>query len=456
MTNVSRQLSEHVAAVRFEGLGGAGVAAAKRATLDTIGAMLAGSAAEGVHTVVGLATAWGGVGEAKVIGEDRRLPAPLAAWCNGVMARALEIDDCVDFLPIHPSASAVPALLALAEARGGLSGRDFITALAVGQDLIIRLGLATRVNAVQSGRYNLFQIFGLTAAAARALGFGADQTQNALGIAYAFANGEGQSALDGALSLRLQQGNVAQAALVSALLAERGFTGSKDFLLGRMGFFRAFEPDPNLEPLTKDLGTYFWGEQLSIKPFSACRCCHPAIGLALGYRAEVAGRVDTVRKVRVRVCPGVHSLVGAQLDDAPDPQSSTAAQFSLPYTVAAALVRGDFFLEQLRPDDIGDPTIRGLARRVEVISDPGLNTDFVLGRTVLEIEADGHGLVTLEQEKPLGNPANPLTLEACTSKVRKCAAAASRPPKVADLEAVIDAVLHIEDVPDVSVVSARL
>src|SRR5512135_2011881 len=141
MDNISKGLGEYIAGARFEDLSAEAVAAAKRSTLDTLGAMLAGSTAPGIDTVVRLAKGWGGVPEAHVVGFGTHLPAPLAAWCNGTMARALEIDDCVDFLPVHPSASAVPALLTLAELRPGLSGQDYLIALAVGQDVKIRMGL---------------------------------------------------------------------------------------------------------------------------------------------------------------------------------------------------------------------------------------------------------------------------------------------------------------------------
>jgi 2-methylcitrate dehydratase PrpD len=461
---LSRRLAEHVAGVRFEDLGAGAVDNAKRATLDTIGAMLAGTSVPAVGAVIELAAGWGGKAEARVVGQDLRLPAPLAAWCNGVLARVLEIDDCIDDQPVHPSASAVPLLLALAEARGGLPGRDFITALALAQDLIIRLGRATRVNAMISGRYNLFKIFGPTAAAARVLGLDVEQTQHALGIAYASVQGEGQSALDGAFALPLQQGNVAQAALVAALLAERGSTGSEDFLFGRMGFFNAFEPDPIMAPLTEGLGEYFLGEELSVKPYSACRCCHPALELVQRYRAEQGlgpkglgpkGN-EPIAGATVTVNPGVHGLVGAHIEDMADPYSTTAAQFSLPFNVAATLIRGDFFLEELAPEVIADSAIRALSKRIEVVAEDSMNTDTVLGRTRLEITARGQAPVTLDAEFPLGNPANPLSFADCGDKLRKCAAFAARPPGGAAIDGLIESVAELESASDVSHLLAGL
>lgn len=455
MQDISRQIAEYVTQVRFEDLGPAAVDNAKRATLDTIGAMLAGSGVAGVAEVIDMAKGWGGKAEARVLTFGGSLPAPLAAWCNGIMARVLEIDDCVDFLPIHPSASAVPALLAVAEMQGGLSGRDFITALAVGQDLIVRLGLGTKVNAMESGRYNLFKVFGPTAAVARAMALPVDQTHNALGIAYAFAAGEGQSALDGAFSLPLQQGNTAQAAIVSALLARQGRTGAKDYLFGRMGFFNAFEPDPKIEPMLDRLGRYFHGEQLSVKPFSACRCCHPALQLTLQYRDRF-GADAPLKAIKATVNPGVHALVGAHIDDMADPRSPTAAQFSMPFAVAAALRRGDFFLKELDHAVIADAGIRELARRVEVVPDAAMNTDFVLGRIAMEFEHQDGTVHSFETALPLGNPTNPLSFEACADKVRKCADYAARKPDPGALEALIDAAMTLEAAGDVSSLTERL
>jgi len=452
---ISAQLAKNVAEIRFEDLSDAAIESARRATLDTVGCILAGSSVKSVKPVVELATGWGGTKESRVLGFSSKLPAPLAAWCNGTMGRVLEIDDCTDFQPIHPSASAVPALLSIAEARGGVSGKDFLTAIAVAQDLIIRLGLAVRVNAMVSGRYNLFKIFAPVAAVARGLKLDVEQTHNALGIAYSYACGEGQSAPEGASSLALQQGIVAQSAIVATLLAEKGNSGSKEFLFGRAGYFNAFEPDPVMEPLTDRLGTHFFGEEISTKPYAACRCCHESIELAQRFFREAGGPVPVVG-ARLFVAPNIKDFVGDQIENATDSFSPTAAQFCLPFTVAATLTRGDFFLRELQPDVIGDKNIRALANRIEVISDPELLTDFVLGRTTLEIELEGREPVRLDTELPLGNPSKPMSFDDCVEKVQKCAAFSIEPPESEDLSRFITRVGQLEDLDDVACLTEGL
>ncbi len=455
MDKVSAQLAKNVAEIQFEDLPVAAIESARRATLDTIACTLAGSSLESVKPVVELATGWGGKSESRIIGFSRKLPAPLAAWCNGMMARVLEIDDCTDFRPIHPSASAVPALLSIAEARGGISGKEFLTAIAIAQDLIIRMGLAVRVDAMASGRYNLFKIFAPAAAVARGLKLSVEQTHNALGMAYAYACGEGQSAPEGASSLPLQQGIVAQSAIVATLLAEKGNTGSKDFLFGRAGYFNAFEPDPVIEPLTDRLGTHFLGEDISIKPYAACRCCHEAIELAQTFFRAAHNPVPVV-SARLFVAPNIKDFVGNQIDNASNPFSPTAAQFSLPFTVAATLTRGDFFLRELQPDVIGDPDIRALANRVEVISDPELLTDFVLGRTILEVKAEGCKPVRLETDLPPGNPSKPMSLDDCMGKAQKCATFSMNPPEPTNLARFFSRIRQLEELDDVACLTQGL
>lgn len=456
MGDTCSRLASSVSRVKFEDLSPEAVASAKRSTLDTLGAMVAGSGALGTDTVVNLARSWGGAEQASLVGYGDRLPAPLAALCNGTMARALEIDDCVDFLPVHPSASAVPALLALSELKKGLSGKDFLTALAVGQDLIIRMGLAVRQNAMQSGRNNMFKIFGPTAALARAMEFGPKETQNALGISFSFAVGDGQCALDGALSLGLQQGIVAQGALLSVLLSSEGFTGARDFLLGRYGYLRAFEPDPRLEYLTQDLGKTFYGEKISIKPFSACRATHPSIELALQFREEAKFDIHSIKRIRVWTCPEVHQLVGSPQEVKIKPDSMPSARFSLQFTVAAALIRGDVFLKEIEPESIRDTEILGLAKKVSVEPDPALRTDFVLGKTVIEIETEDQPSLKKEIELPLGNPSRPLGYDACAAKFLKCARYAVRPSEKSRLEELIAVVSRLEEIPDVSMLVSYL
>lgn len=446
--SLEQTLCEHAATVDYSQIGEASMAAARRATLDTVGCMIAASCAPGIELLVEMAREWGGKGEATVIGHGFKAPAPMVAWLNASMARALEIDDCTDFLPLHPSAGLVPALLAVAQTRPPLSGREFLTALAIGQDLIIRFGSATRLDGMQSGRYNLFKIFAIVAATARAIHLDALRTRHAMGIAYSLACGEGQSAVEGALTFRTHEGNAAQAAIVATMMAERGFTGPLDFLMGPMGFFTSFEPESTVGKIAEGLGDDFRGEALSFKPFASCRCTHTAIGLLLGHRHDID--VARLQSIRITVAPAVHKLVGTPLPLDREPLTQAAAQFSLAYTAAAALASGDVFLDQFTPQALARSDVIGLARRVIVHADDAMHDPgYVLGRTRIDLLFEGGTSMRLEGSEPPGNPRNQVSEEQVQRKFRKCAESAKNRLAEGAIHAWIDRVLALETVSDV-------
>jgi 2-methylcitrate dehydratase PrpD len=451
----SRRLAAHVSATGFDHLTDTAIQVAKRSTLDTFGAMLAGSSAPGIDTVVAMARGWGGNPEATIFGHNLRLPAPMAAWCNGSMARALEVDDCVDFLPVHPSASCVPALMALAELRGGMSGRDFLTALAVGQDVIIRMGLTVRKNAMQSGRNNRFKIFGPAAAIANAMGQDVDKTLHTLGISFSHAVGDGQCAIDGALSLRLQQGIVAQGALLSGLLSEQGYTGARDFLTGPYGYLTAFEPDPRLEYL-ENPGERFWGEEISIKPYATCRATHAGIDLALDWRAKAHGKHLEFSQIKIEVSPEVDNLVGSPREKHLRPASPAAAQFSMLYAVAAALVRGRVSIEEIQPSSFTDKIILDIAERISVSANAEMRTDKVVGCTKFVIEEPGGKKTTIESADPSGSATRPISFDKCAEKFSVMAANTIKPLLDNQKDEIVELVSRLETLDDVSALATRL
>ena len=134
------------------------------------------------------------------------------------------------------------------------------------------------------------------------------------------------------------------------------------------------------------------------------------------------------------------------------PGSVPAAQFSIQFTVAAALTRGDVFLRELEPDSLKDKEILDLARRVYVEPDQSLRTESVLGRTVMEIELEGQASLKGEIEMPLGSPSRPLTDDACAEKFLKSASASVNPPDRSKLEALIELVSHLEESKDITAI----
>ncbi len=348
--------------------------AAKMSILDTLGVLIAGSTADGCKAVVDLVTEWGGKPEATVLVHGGKVPAPHAGLANGVMARARDLGTTHERALVHAGEYVMPPALAIAERRGGVSGKEFMTAMALGEDLMFRLGLSvnTKAPCTVSGRYDIFRIFAPTAVAAKLLGLDHETMWMAMGIAYTQACGEMQSNYDGALTVRLQQGLVVEASIKSALLAQRGLTGPHNILQGRGGFYRIFEPLHDLEVLTKDLGKRFEGVTAAYKAYPCCTGTHSAINATLDLVIENDIRAEDVETVRVGVNRTCESVVCLPRETRVAPQTVVHAQFSIPYTVATAVVTRDVFLDDFTPESITRPEVLDLARRVETVVDPDI------------------------------------------------------------------------------------
>src|SRR5512142_1682403 len=140
MPSASETIAAFAADARFEALPAAVVAKMKLHVLDLLGVALAASSMDFAPAVASVAQDMGGPPEATAIGLRARLPAPWAALVNGTLAHGLDYDDTHAESVVHVSAATVPAALAACEAADG-DGPSFLTALALGMELSIRLGL---------------------------------------------------------------------------------------------------------------------------------------------------------------------------------------------------------------------------------------------------------------------------------------------------------------------------
>jgi len=254
-----------------------------------------------------------------------------------------------------------------------------------------------------------------------------EQFTNAMGIAYSHLIGDAQALHDGVMTSYIQEGEAAKSAIESVILAGKGITGTKNVLQGPKGFFNAFEPDPYLEALTSKLGSKFLGTDIAIKPYCSCRSTHEAIDLALSmvkHKGIDPARID---QVTVRVNDKTYSLACHPLDQKRCPKDRIDAQFSLPFTVATALIKGDFFISELSDEIIKDPHILKLAARVMPVLDKECQTDLTVGATVMEIETNDGQKFSGRKLFPLGNPKDPFSMDGCIEKFKKCVKYAYRP-----------------------------
>lgn len=446
---VTETLVHFAAHTNFAQLSANTVAATKRCVLDGIGVSLAASRlGEGCAAFIDMATLAGG-GPACILGTRLRVPMETAALVNGALAHALDYEDAHDDVLLHPNAPAIPAALAIAQACGGVSGEQFIAAIALGCEVTVRMGRALTTSIAEFGWYPppVLAAFGATVAASKVLGLDAHQMRDALSILLCQATCSGEIIHSPQSLIRaVRDAFPSRAAVTSALLAQRGVTGFERPLEGDAGFFATFARGHyDQRALIDDLNRPFEIDQISFKPWPSCRGTHAAIEAALHCRADDVTLHRRVQRVVVHGGPMLRMLAEPRAAKA-RPETAIGAKFSLPFTVAYALVHGRVGLQSFLPEALGDRDVLALASRIEVDTTASSGSD-IGARLQLHMQ-DGS---TREHviAVPLGSPSHPLAEQDLLTKFQECAQLALEPLDRARAVELAHTLLNLEKVADI-------
>ncbi len=320
---------------------------ARRRVTDIVGIALAASGMEPARVVGEVVEAWGGKEQASLVGREGKLPASSAALLNGTLAHALDYDDTHLPSVLHPSASVVPAALAVAEASGA-SGKDLVSAVAAGDELVVRVGMAgydpKLGNSVffEKGLHatSICGTMGAALAAAMLYGLDVEEISNAVAISASMGAGIIEANRTGGTVKRIHCGWAAHSGVTAAELAARGLTGPPTVFEGRFGFLQAYL-DENADPeiITADLGKRWELARTFFKPYPANHFTHAGIDAAIELR-ERGLDPDEVEALELGVAAPVLRTIAQPEDEKARPKTGYAAQFSGPFTVATALVGG--------------------------------------------------------------------------------------------------------------------
>jgi len=435
----------------FDDIPSAARESVKKELLDSLAAALGGSTRQGIQELVDLTGEWGGKEQSTIINFGRKCPAPDAALVNGTMIHALDYDDGHPVAQVHIGCVAVATCFAIAERQGGIDGSEFITTLALGEDFLARLGLASRPNAslIKSGWHPtpLCGYLGAAAMAARLMKLDSKKMLNALGIAYHQCAGNSQAVNDGALTKRLGPGLASRGGITSALMAERGITGARDVLEGEFGFFKQYhDGDYSRQILVADLGKRFEGMNLGFKPYPNCGFSHAYIDAVLNLRKKYQILPDKVQEI-IAFCGDQAYSICNPLEIKREPRNPVDAQFSLPWAIAVALVNGKVTVDDFTENAIQKENILTISRKVTGILEPSLSRHGVGPAKITVILKNGESY-TEEVEHCLGSVERPMTFEDCAAKFRECAALSRKKLSADTIERVIDMINHLEKLKD--------
>jgi 2-methylcitrate dehydratase PrpD len=419
-------LADHATTSRYADIPVEAREAAKKSILDTLGVSLAASGLEpAVRGVIEIVRECGGAAQCSLLGFGGKYPAISAALGNGALAHCLDYDDQTPWGQ-HSASSVVPAAFAVAERRGGASGQEMISAVAIGQDLFARL----RRHVGWKKDWNLSTVLGVlaaTAAAARALGLSAERTAHALGIATMQSSGIMEMVAGRGSDLRgLYAGFSAKGAVLAAMLAEKGIRGIDRMFEGEYGFMRTyFDGRYDRDAMLHKLGDEFLGSGTLYKRWPCVGTAHSHMKAAIDIVTENNLDLEQIAEIRLHV-GDYHDLMCQPLDERRSPATLADAKFSLPFLVSVAIVRRGMSVTDFSATGLQDSRIFAVGRLVTLVQDPALDWKVELPAGRVEIRTrDGRSWMREGCAVP-GNADNPMSWDDISAKFRECAAESVR------------------------------
>lgn len=377
-----------------------------RCVLDLLGVAIAGTRTPMTQISARFGYEHFASGKCTVIGSRQPLSVAGAAWVNCNAASALDLDDGHRMAMGHPGAAVIPAALAVAETTGA-TGREFLAALVAGYEVAVRASVA-RVPWYKDRMYSsgIWGVLGVAAAAGKLLGFDEATLQSAIGNAASHGSFPPGGLQANYSMVKEVIGWAGMTGCAAALLAQQGFIGPEDVMdySGRWDTAQLAEELDNPERYAI-LSTYF-------KPYAVCRWAHSSVDAVLDLIGRHHLRQDEIQKILVETFYEVTRLVNYA------PRNAIAAQFSIPFALAIALLNRRIDPEDVSEENLQKPEVLDLARKVEVVVDPEINDQFPAKTIARVTMTTARGRFQTTVEYPRGNPENPLSDDELRAKFR--------------------------------------
>ncbi|MDN3563279.1 MmgE/PrpD family protein [Paeniroseomonas aquatica] len=370
LAHATRDLAAFAAGLDFEAIPAAVIAQVKLSLLDGIGVCLHGATLPWTRQVQALALAEGATPAATLWGTGRRGSWAQAALVNGTAGHGFEMDDIHKESILHPNSLTTPVALGFAEMRGGLPGRDLLTAIVAGYETGTRVGNAATMALFLNGFHpqGTSGVFCAAAAAGRLLGLDAARMRHGLGIAGSMGAGL-MAAQEGAMVKRLHAGRAAESGVRAALLAEAGFTGISDVLEAPYGgFLSALARTPAAARLTAGLGEDWETAKTGFKMYPSVTSIHSALDALRHVMAEAKLAAADIARIEV----GVGHMTHVHTAWPYRPAGVTAAQMNIFFGLAVTALHGAPTAGFYREAYLADPAILGFIPRIAVTEDAEL------------------------------------------------------------------------------------
>ncbi len=418
MTTPSAQLAAFAAALRFEDIPAHVVRRTEDLLVDWFGSAVAGHGSRPVEALTRVVMKMGPSAGSSEVMVNRALTSPyIAAMSNAAASHVAEQDDVHNGSVFHPATVVFSPVVAMAQAIGA-SGRQLLTAAVAGYEVGIRVG-----EFLGRSHYKVFHTTGtagtLAAAAAvgNLLGLNAQQMQHALGSAGTQSAGLWEFLRTGADSKQLHTAHAAGAGLMSALLAQEGFTGAAQILEGAQGMAAGMSSDADVRKLTDGLGTRWATAETSFKYHASCRHTHPAADALLQVIQSNRLQPNDIVRVVTHVHQGAIDVLGPVVN----PVTVHQSKFSMGTVLALAARFGYAGLTEF-DGHFSEEDTRAFCDLVEMELDAEVDGAYPqrwIGKVTVHTR-DGRVLKGRVDE-PKGDPGNTLSRDEISAKAIRLA-----------------------------------
>jgi len=449
----TRDIARFVSGLQYEDIPREVIGRIKLLILDSLGCALYGADLDWCNKLRDTLAAVDETRSNALWATGARLSAPHAALFNGTAIQGFELDDVHRAGVLHVGAVVLPALIAIAESRRNLTGREFLAAAVAGYEIGPRVGLCMGPEHIGQGWHSgaTLGVFSAAAGAARGLNLDEERTIHALGIGGTQAAGL-MAAQYGAMVKRMHAGRSSQSGLYGALLAEQGFTGIRNVLESEYGgFCTTFSRSTdrfNLAELTAGFGTVWQTMGVALKFYSCVGSNHTTLDAVRGMREAHGFSAADVKAIRVHGSQVTMDHVGWKYR----PEGLTSAQLNLPFCVATLLLEGDCFVDQFDESVIADPARMALAEKVAVFHDDAITARGARYRHMVRVEVELNDGRAWEAEKEFARGSERNFASAADIE-RKFEILGERALGRTRLNELKQAIGHLEDLPDAGAIA---
>jgi 2-methylcitrate dehydratase PrpD len=360
----TKTLAKFVLSTNYDDFPSEVIKESKLCFLDWLGVAIAGAHDPEVNSLFQVIELIGGNDQATILGKNVKSSILNATLMNGMSSHVFDYDDTsIEFLG-HASVATFPCLLALSEWMG-IGGKKFLTAYIIGFELGSRVAMGASANHTLKGWHPTSTIghFSSAAASAKLLGLTTDQLVYAFGIAGTQA--AGLKAVFGTHCKAFHPGKAGFNGLLSALLAQRGFTSTENIFEGDNCFWNMYSGRSNPRMALKDLGSKWSVLNNTYKFHASCHYTHAGVEAVLAIKKELKDfNPDNIDRIDTFVSP--MTLENATIMN---PKTGLEGKFSVPYVIANTILRDDTGMGAFTDEKINDPKILKLREKINVIPD---------------------------------------------------------------------------------------